>query len=125
MNAKKLVILIIHASVVWVLCGVTMMIGPSVMSMEATLIAHAVGAPLFAALVSFVYFRRFGYTTPLQTALTFLLFIVVMDAALVAPLFEKSYEMFLSPLGTWIPLSAIFLSTYVTGSSLTRPRLSI
>jgi len=41
--------------------------------------------------------------------------VVVMDAGLVAPVFEKSYQVFMSALGTWIPFALIFVSTYITG----------
>jgi hypothetical protein len=47
-------------------------------------------APVFTALVSLFYYKKFYYTTPLVTALCFLLFVFVMDAGLVAPVFEKS-----------------------------------
>jgi hypothetical protein len=30
-------------------------------------------------------------------------------------LIENSFDMFKSPLGTWIPLMLIFLSTFITG----------
>ena len=80
--------------------------------MDTTLRIHAVAAPAFAAIVSFVYFKHFGLTTPLGTAAFFTLFIVLMDALVVAPLFEKSYAMFSSPLGTWVPLLSIFAATY-------------
>lgn len=119
-NPKKIIIVLIHAFIVWALCGATIGIGRSVMSMELTLIIHAIGAPIFAALVSLVYYKKFNYTTPLQTAFIFLFLVVIMDAGLVAPVFEKSYEMFKSILGTWIPFSLIFLSTFITGLTVKR-----
>jgi hypothetical protein len=33
----------------------------------------------------------------------------------VAPLFEHSYAMFRSALGTWIPFAAIFLASWAAG----------
>jgi hypothetical protein len=115
MDVKKISILLIHAFVVWGLCGATIGIGRAVTTLETTLIIHAIGAPVFAALVSLVYYKRFNYTSPLQTAFIFLFFVMIMDAGIVAPVFERSYEMFKSVLGTWIPFGLIFLSTYVTG----------
>ena len=115
LTLKKLLVILLHAFVLWGLCGATIGIGRSIVSMELTLIIHAIGAPLFAILVSLVYYKKFNYTTPLQTALIFLLFIIAMDAGLVAPVFEKSYDMFTSALGTWIPFALIFLSTLMTG----------
>ena len=117
---KKIIIVLIHAFIVWVLCGAAIGIGRSITTMELTLIIHAIGAPIFAASISLIYYKKFNYTTPMQTAFIFLFFIIAMDAGLVAPVFEKSYEMFKSVLGTWIPFALIFLSTYVTGLILKR-----
>jgi len=114
-NLKKIIIVLSHAFIVWALCGATIAIGRSFMSMELTLIIHAIVAPIFAALVSLDYYKKFSYTTPLETAFIFLLFVIAMDAGLVAPVFEKSYEMFRSILGTWVPFVLIFLSTFITG----------
>ena len=114
-NFKKIIIVLSHAFIVWALCGATIAIGRSFMSVELTLIIHAIAAPIFAALVSLDYYKKFHYTTPLQTAFIFLLFVIAMDAGLVAPVFEKSYEMFRSILGTWVPFVLIFLSTFITG----------
>lgn len=83
--------------------------------MEITLIVHAILAPLFFAFVSLVYFHKFNFTTPLQTAVVFIAFVIAMDVFVVAMLINKSFEMFTSLLGTWIPFALIFTSTYVTG----------
>lgn len=120
LNFKIIIVALIHAFIIWALCGATIGIGRSVMSMELTLIIHAIGAPIFAAVVSLFYYKKFNYTNSLQTALIFTLFIIIADAGLVAPVFEKSYDMFKSVLGTWIPFSLIFLSTYITGLFLKR-----
>ncbi len=61
----KIIIVLTHSLIVWALCGATIVIGRSVMSMELILIIHAVGAPIFAALVSLFYYRKYNYTTPL------------------------------------------------------------
>jgi len=49
---------------------------------------------------------------------------MVVDFFVVALLINKSLAMFASPLGTWIPFALIFASTLVTGSLLSRKRLS-
>jgi hypothetical protein len=112
---RKITIVLMHALVVWALCGATIGIGRSYMGMEPTLIVHAIGAPIFAFLVSLNYYTRYNYSTPAQTAFIFMLFIMILDAGLVAPVFEKSYDMFKSVLGTWIPFALIFLSVFFTG----------
>jgi len=122
MNPSKILIILIHAFIGWVLCAAVMGIGMAVTSMETTLIIHAIAAPIFYAVVSFVYFRRFNYTTPLQTAVIFIAFVIGMDFFVVAMLINRSFDMFLSPLGTWIPFLLIFLSTLITGLLVTRKK---
>ncbi len=115
MSIQKIMIVLAHAFVGWMLCAATMGIGMSVTSMSTTLIVHAIGAPIFFAGVSFFYFRKFNYTTPLQTALIFITFVIAMDFFLVAMVINRSFEMFTNLLGTWIPFALIFTSTYLTG----------
>jgi len=115
LNFKKIIIVLIHAFIVWTLCGATIAVGRSITTIELTLIIHAIGAPIFASIVAVLYYKKFNYTSPFWTAFIFLLFIIAMDAGLVAPVFEKSYRMFRSILGTWIPFSLICMSTYITG----------
>jgi hypothetical protein len=115
MNIQKTVTILVHAFVGWALCAATMGIGMAVTSLDNTLIAHAIGAPIFFAAVSLVYFKKFNYTTPLQTATIFVTFVIAMDVFVVAMLINKSFEMFTSLLGTWIPFALIFVSTWVTG----------
>ena len=111
----RLVTILIFAFIGWALCGAIMGIGRTVTSLENTLVIHAIGAPIIFAALSFVYFSRFHYTTPFETALAFLAFVVFMDVFLIALFVEKSFAMFTSILGTWIPFALIFLSTYLTG----------
>ena len=115
MTVKRTIIILTHAFAGWVLCAATMGVGMAMTSLENTLIIHAIGAPIFFALVSMVFFSRFRYTPPLQTALIFVGFVMVVDFFVVALLINRSLEMFTSPLGTWIPFVLIFVSTHVTG----------
>jgi hypothetical protein len=126
MNISKIVIILAHAFVGWALCFGTIGIGRAVTSMQTTLIVHAIAAPLFFAVISLVYFRKFNYTSPLQTAIIFTAFIICMDIFVVAILINRSFEMFTSLLGTWIPFALIFLSTYLTGLAVTgRPSAQV
>jgi hypothetical protein len=121
MNGTKLAKIFAHAFVGWVLCAATMGIGQAVTSPQNALIVHAIGAPIFFMIVSLIYFSRFNYTTPLQTALIFVGFVIAVDFLVVALLILRSLDMFASLLGTWIPFALIFTSTYLTGS-FTRKR---
>lgn len=115
MNTTRILIVLSHALVGWALCGASMGIGMATMSLESALIIHAVAAPIVFTIVSLVYFNYFNYTTPLQTALIFVGFVIAMDLFVVALLINKSLDMFTSLLGTWIPFALIFTSTYLTG----------
>jgi hypothetical protein len=108
-------IILIHALSGWALCAAVMAVGMATMEMYTTLIVHAVLAPVFFFALSLLYFTRFNYTTPLWTAVIFLLFVLLMDFFVVALAILGSFEMFKSPLGTWIPFALIFISTYATG----------
>jgi hypothetical protein len=118
MTVNKILILLAHAFVGWALCAATMGIGMATIGLNTTLIVHAIGAPIFFLGVSLVYFRKFNYTTPLQTAFYFLAFVVAMDFFVVAILINRSFDMFASVLGTWLPFALIFASTYLTGNFL-------
>lgn len=115
MAFNKVLIILAHAFVGWALCAATMGIGMAVTTLDTTLIIHAIGAPIFFCGVSLVYFRKFNYTSPLQTACYFLAFVVAMDFFVVAILINHSFAMFASVLGTWLPFALIFASTYLTG----------
>jgi hypothetical protein len=112
---KKVLVILIHAFVGWALCGAIMGIGMAVTSVETTLIIHAIGAPIIFVILSLIYFWKFSYTTPLQTAIVFVGFVIFMDVFVVALLINRSFDMFSSILGTWIPFVLILLSTYLTG----------
>ncbi len=116
---KQAVIIFIHMFVGWALCGATIGIGRTITSMDNTLIIHAIAAPCIFAAISFIYFRFFNYTRPVITALIFMLFAIFMDATIIAPFVEKSYAMFQSLQGTWIPFFLIFISTFLTGRIVT------
>ena len=120
MNTKKTLIILVHAFVGWALCAATMGIGMATTSMENALIIHAIGAPIFFVCVSLVYYNKFNYTTPLQTAAIFVGFVIAVDFFVVALLINRSLEMFTSLLGTWVPFALIFAATYLTGLYMAR-----
>jgi hypothetical protein len=124
MTASKILVILAHSFVGWMLCFATIGIGRAVTTMETTLIVHAIGAPIFFAMVSLVYFRKFNFTTPIQTAAIFITFVIAMDVFIVAMLINKSFEMFTSLLGTWIPFALIFTSTWLTGLLIQYKRIA-
>ncbi len=119
MNARKILTILGCAVVGWALCAAMMGIGMVITSQQNALIIHAVAAPIIFLFVSLVYYRKFNFTTPLQTALVFTGFIMVLDFFIVALLILHNLGMFASLLGTWIPFTLIFISTWLTGRYLT------
>ena len=112
---KKILIILVHAVIGWLLCGIIMGIGRNITSIETTLIIHAIGAPVIFSILSIIYFKKFNYTSPISTAIIFVSCVILMDLLVIAPLVEKSFVMFRSIIGTWIPFGLIFLSVYITG----------
>ncbi len=112
---KRFSLLVLFAFIGWLFCGAIMGIGPTITSMQVTLIIHAIGGPLGFMLLSVIYYKKYPSVSPWKTALTFFLFVFLMDLLIVAPFIEKSYVMFQSFLGTWLPFILIFFTTYLTG----------
>ena len=108
-------VIIAQALVLWALCGALMFAGMSLMPLDYALIIHAIGAPIIAALTSWIYFKRYHYTTPLISAFLSVSIVIFMDFFVVALLIEQSFTMFASILGTWLPFALIFTTTYLTG----------
>lgn len=118
-TATRTAVLLAHAFVGWALCFAAMGVGQAVTNLQTALVVHAIAAPLIFCGVSSIYFRRFAYTTPFQTAIAFTSFVIVTDLFLVAVVILRSLAMFASPLGTWLPFALIFGSTWATGVLLT------
>ena len=114
-DMKRRGILILHALVGWAICGATIGVGRRLVSMAATLLIHAVVAPLVFGLLTWHFFKWFPASSALAVALTMLAVVVGLDALLVAPFFEHSYAMFGSVLGTWLPFASIFGASYLVG----------
>ncbi len=115
LNLKKALSLLAHAFALWGFCAAVMGIGMAVMPLNTVLIVHAIAAPIIAAAVTSFYYWKFNHTTPLQTALCFVLFIILMDVIVVAMIINQSFEMFESFVGTWLVFMLIFAVTYLTG----------
>jgi hypothetical protein len=109
-----------HGVVGWVICGSTIAIGRQFLSMTSTLIVHAIVAPIVFALLAMHFFSRHPNAPPLRTSLTLVGVVIGLDAFVVAPVIERSYAMFTSPLGTWIPFASIWLASFIVGAGHVR-----
>ncbi|MGP0091194.1 MAG: hypothetical protein ACLPKB_14720 [Xanthobacteraceae bacterium] len=120
MPMKHAVVVVTFALLGWGLCAASIGIGFSVTSQTMALIVHAIVAPVVFAGLSWVYFTHFAYTTPLVTAALFLAVVAVLDLFVVALLILRSFTMFGSILGTWLPFGLIFAATWATGLAASR-----
>ncbi|NIM58620.1 MAG: hypothetical protein GTO16_06710 [Candidatus Aminicenantes bacterium] len=111
----RLFIVFIYAFIGWTLCGAVMFIGMAVTTEFVTLIIHAIAAPIIFVVVTSFYFKKYDFTTPLETAALFVAFVILMDFFIVALIINRSLAMFGNVLGTWIPFILIFIATYYTG----------
>ena len=112
-------VILLFAFIGWAACGATMGVGMALTSIDATLIIHAIGAPIYFIILSLIYFKKFNYTKPITTAALFISFVIIVDFFLVALIINKSLDMFHSFLGTWLPFTLIFVSTWMTGKLVT------
>ena len=117
---KGLVTTVAYGLAGWVLCGATMGAATALTTLQRALIIHAAAAPVIFAALSLGYFRRIGSWSPLRTAATFVGVVITMDVLVVALLIERSFEMFRSVPGTWLPFLLIFVSTWWTGTATRR-----
>ena len=87
-------------------------------SLETALRVHLVGAPIFAFLVSAVHVWLAPDFNPALRAAFMTGLVIVLDAVVVAPIFERSYDMFRSAIATWIPFALIFIASLAAGMAL-------
>ena len=113
-------VILFFAFIGWAACGATMGVGMALTSIDVTLIIHTIGAPIYFIILSLIYFKKFNYTKPITTAALFISFVIIVDFFLVALIINKSLDMFYSFLGTWLPFTLIFVSTWMTGKLVTR-----
>jgi hypothetical protein len=104
------------ALVLWGACGGVIAIGRRLWSQETTLRVHLVAAPVFAFLVAAAHRELAPAFDPLLRAAAITAIVMLLDALVVAPLFERSYAMFRSVIGTWLPFVAIFLAAWTAGA---------
>lgn len=103
----------------WAACGATMYLGRTHLPLWAALLLHALAAPVFFGLAAWVYYRRpEARRRVLAFAAINTLGVIVLDVVVVALLVERSFAMFASVAGTWLPFALIFLASLGVGVSV-------
>jgi hypothetical protein len=102
----------------WAACGATFGVARAAAGLEAALWIHLAAAPAIAAAATWLVGRHPRHPGPLATALVVAGVPAYLDAVLVAPFLERSFEMFQSALGTWLPLALMLAASAATGAVL-------
>ena len=103
------------ALLVWGACGAVISAGRKRWSQETTLRVHLVAAPIFAFLAAALHAALAPAFDPLLRAAALVGIIVALDALVIAPFAERSYAMFRSLMGTWLPFLAMFAAAWLAG----------
>jgi hypothetical protein len=102
------------AVVLWAACGTVMAVARRLWSLDTALKVHLGAAPVAAFLVATTHALVAPGFGLLLRATAITAFVVVLDA-LIAPIFEHSYAMFRSVIGTWAPFALIFFASLAAG----------
>lgn len=102
----------------WAACGLTFAIARAALGTEAAIWLHLVAAPPIAAVATHLVWRHPRHPGVLLTAGAVAGVPALLDAIVVAPFVERSFAMFASLAGTWIPLVLLLVSSAATGSFL-------
>jgi len=120
MNTKESLILLVHAIVIYFVCFAVMGIGMATLDINSALLVHAIAAPFISAAFSYIYYRKFNYTSPIVTAAVIIATVILLDFFLTATIILQDYSMFYSPIGTWIPFALIFIAALLVGIYVNR-----
>jgi hypothetical protein len=116
MTGMAWVYLVVLAVLLWAACGLVIFGGRKLWSQETTLRVHLVAAPVLAFLTAWVHTELAPGFDPLLRAASITVIVMLLDALVVAPFFERSYAMFRSVIGTWLPFAAIFAACWFAGA---------
>lgn len=99
----------------WAVCAALMALLLLLTTPVVALWVHGIAAPLVFVSLASVYFSRRGAHEPLPTAFVWTAIVIALDAIVVAGLVQRSFTMFASVAGTWLPLTLVFTGVWVTG----------
>jgi hypothetical protein len=115
---KKVLVILLLSLIGWGILLAVIVIGSKVTTISNTLIIQLIAAPILYAVISRIYFKRFGYTTPLQTALILMGVVILMHAVALAFFTQHGVNTYLKPVSTWLAFGLIFGVTYLEGRIL-------
>ncbi len=102
----------------WAACGLTLAVVRALAGLAPALAVHLAVAPVIAGAATALVWRHPRHPGPAATAATLAGTAALLDAIVVAPFLERSFVMFGSVAGTWLPLALIFAASAATGVAL-------
>lgn len=120
MEIKEALILLVNAIIIYFVCFAVMGLSMATLPIDEALVAHAVAAPFVSAIFSYIYYKKFNYSSPLITAIVIVATVILLDFFLTATIILQDYAMFYSLIGTWIPFALIFIAALIVGIYLNR-----
>lgn len=113
---------LLWAVAAWMACGATMGVATALLGLDVALVVHAAAAPFIAFGATAAYRRRSGPRLgALATAALVVLVPVHLDALVIAPVVVRSFAMFESAIGTWIPFALLFLGSLAASRLVPAP----
>ncbi len=112
LGGESWIYLLMASLALWAMCGAVIAIGRRIWSLPTTLYVHLIAAPVFAYFLSTLQKLEAPEFNHLLRAGVMTAVVMALDVFVVAPLFEGSYAMFRSVIGTWLPFAAIFLASW-------------
>jgi hypothetical protein len=101
--------------VLWGACGAVIAIGRKLWTLDVTLRVHLAAAPMIAFVLSAIHALLAPEFNTALRAVALTVLVIVLDGIVVAPAFERSYAMFRSVIGTWLPFAGIFAASLLAG----------
>jgi multidrug transporter EmrE-like cation transporter len=119
-DTKESLILLVHAIIIYFVCFAVMGASMATLTVDTALVVHAAAAPFVSAIFSYIYFKKFNYSSPLITAIVIMATVILLDFFLTATIILQDYAMFYSLIGTWIPFALIFTAALIVGIYVNR-----
>jgi multidrug transporter EmrE-like cation transporter len=120
LDLRESLILIVHGIVIYFVCFAVMGTSMATLDIDSALLVHAAAAPFVSAIISYFYYKKFNYSSPILTATVVVAIVILLDFFLTATVILQDYAMFYSPIGTWIPFALIFTGALIVGIYLNR-----
>jgi hypothetical protein len=109
------------AVVGWIACGLSFALARATLGVGAAMVIHLLAAPAIGAAVTLLGWNHPRHPGVAGTAAAVAGTAALLDGIVVAPFLERSFAMFASLAGTWIPLALLFASSAAIAVLLARP----